>query len=69
MKDFFEYYESLTSEEKQALRKRLTKACMIEPPTWYGWMQKRQIPKHAQKLISIELGQDMESLFPENASE
>lgn len=64
MENFFEYYESLTPEEKQVIRKRLTKACMIEPSTWYSWMQKRAIPKPSQKLIAIELGKCTECLFP-----
>ena len=63
--DFFTHYDSLTFKQKKSLRKRIVKACMIEPPTWYGWMQKRAIPKPSQKLIALELGQDMEELFPE----
>ena len=53
-------------KEKKKLRKRLIKACMIENPTWYSWMQKRQIPKPSQKLIALELGECMECLFPNN---
>jgi NADH:ubiquinone oxidoreductase subunit len=66
MENFFKYYESLEPEEKQVIRKRLTKACIIEPPTWYSWMQKRAIPKPSQKLIALELGQDMNELFPKD---
>lgn len=65
MGNFFEYYESLSSNEKQKFRKRIVKSCLIEPPTWYSWMQRRAIPKPSQKLISIELGMDLEKLFPE----
>lgn len=63
--DFFKNYDALDFKGKKQLRKRLIKACMIENPTWYSWMQKRAIPRPAQKLISIELDQDMETLFPE----
>ena len=64
MENFFDYYNSLPDDERNRMRKRLITACMIEPSTWYGWIQKRAIPKPSQKLIAIELGQDMESLFP-----
>lgn len=64
--DFFTHYDSLDFKEKKRLRKRIIKACMIEPPTWYSWMQKRTIPKPSQKLIAIELGQDMNELFLNN---
>ena len=64
--EFLEYYESLQKEERQLTRKRLTKACIIEPSTWYSWIQKKAIPKPSQKLIALELGQDMNELFPNN---
>lgn len=64
--EFFKYYESLQKDEKQALRKQLIKACMIEPPSWYNWMRNRAIPKPAQKLIALELGQNLDVLFPNN---
>lgn len=63
---FFEIIETLPREEKQALRRRITTACMIEPPTWYSWMTRKIIPKPSQKIISIELKQDIETLFPNN---
>jgi hypothetical protein len=66
MKNFFDHYDSLQKKEKQAFRKKLVKACMIEPPTWYSWIQRKSIPKPSQKLIAQELGQDMENLFPNN---
>ncbi len=66
MENLFDHYSSLPFKEKRELRKRLVKACMIEPPTWYSWMKKRAIPKPSQKLIAIELGQDMNELFPNN---
>ena len=64
--EFFKYYETLQKKEKQLARKRLTEACMIEPSTWYSWMIKKAIPKPSQKLIALELGQDMNVLFPNN---
>ena len=64
--DFLKYYESLPRKEKQVFRKRIVKACMIEPPTWYNWTRKKLIPKPSQKLISVELKQDIETLFPNN---
>ncbi len=65
MKNFFDYYESLPQKDRNAFRKRMIKACLIEPPTWYSWLQRRRIPKSTQKLIALEMGQPMEILFPE----
>ncbi len=67
MKDFFEHYESLAPEDKQVFRKRIVKACLIEPPTWYSWMQRRSIPRPSQKLIALELGEPMDELFPDQS--
>ncbi|MGD9930183.1 MAG: hypothetical protein AB7U05_09195 [Mangrovibacterium sp.] len=65
MKKFFDYYESLSQDDRQVFRKRIIKACLIEPPTWYSWMKRHRIPKPAQKLIALEMGQPMDVLFPE----
>ena len=65
MGNFFDYLETLPPNEKKALRKRIVKACFIEQSTWYSWMQRHNIPRPAQKLIALELGQPMEELFPE----
>jgi hypothetical protein len=62
--EFFKLLETLSYEEKQAIRHRLIKACMIEPPTWYTWMNRKSIPRPAQKLIALELEKDMSELFP-----
>ncbi|MGV8094480.1 MAG: hypothetical protein AB2L24_21715 [Mangrovibacterium sp.] len=66
MKEFFDYYASLPKKQQQAFRKKIIKACMIEPPTWYSWMRRNTIPKPAQKLISIEMNKPIEELFPNN---
>ena len=64
MKSFYEIFEALPLRERQAFRKRMIKACMIEPPTWYSWMRRKVIPKPAQKLISLEMNKPIEELFP-----
>ncbi len=69
MRNFFEYYESLSGAKRQAFRKRIVKTCFIEPPTWYSWMKRRSIPKASQKLIALELGEPMEELFPDQESD
>lgn len=65
MKDFFELYNVLPQKERQAFRKKMIKTCMIEPPTWYGWMRRKIIPRPSQKLISLEMNSSIEELFPE----
>jgi hypothetical protein len=64
MKDFFELYESLPKSERQAFRKRMIESCLIESPTWYGWMRRKVIPRPSQKLISIGMKKSIEELFP-----
>ena len=64
--NFFEYYSSMPKEEKQAFRKKIIETCRIPNPTWYSWTRRMIIPKPAQKLISIEMNQPIETLFPEN---
>jgi len=64
---FFEYYKSLPGiRQKRAVRKKIIKATMIEPGSFYTWLNRRKIPTLAQSIISDVLNLPQGELFPEN---
>jgi len=45
MNEFLSYYYSLSLDDKRELRKQIVDACKIEPPTFYSWLQRKEIPE------------------------
>lgn len=64
MTDFFNQVKKLTPKERKAFKKRILIATGASNPTWYSWINQRIISNANKKLISTELNQPVETLFP-----
>lgn len=64
--DFFTLVNSLEKTEKLQLRERILNATGATKPTWYYWLTNKKVGTPAKKLISLELNQPIEILFPNN---
>jgi len=63
--NFYDYYKTLSTDaEKRAFRKQIIALCQIEPSTFYAWLNRRNVPKLAQKVIAETLGKSQKELFP-----
>ena len=65
MNNFFELVRSKKGKERKAFKKKILKATGAANPTWYTWVNTENVSTPFQKLISIELNQSIETLFPE----
>ena len=63
---FSQYYQNISNKtEKRKFRNKIIDACMIQHPTFYGWLTRKRIPPLAQKIIAEIIGRPVDELFPE----
>ena len=67
--EFIAYYKKKSKEEKRELRDKIIDACLIQPPTFYGWLFRGKVPPLAKKVIAELLKKEQKELFPEKENE
>jgi len=64
MKSFWEYYESLSFDEKDNLKNQIIEKTKKTYSTFYSWKRRGKVPRFEQTIIANLLNETVEILFP-----